>query len=120
MEILAKNIEQDLLKVGIAIDGLWDEILGGMASRFKQVEGDITHLLSGSGFAGRTIHESKEVKVVAYEKDESRIIHIIVYVLPSGVWRSSRFLGYGVEAAGALKELESFYREKLKFSVEKI
>lgn len=118
MEILAENIAKDLLKIGIAIDGIWDEALGGMASRFKRVEDDITCLLSTSGFVSRTIYESKETKVSAYEKDSSGIVHVITY-MPSGVWGSSRFLGYGAEAAGALEKLESFYREKPKFSVEK-
>ncbi len=121
-ELYLGNIREDLLKLGFAIDGFWDDVLGPKISPiFEKIESDITELMKDKGFEQVETAGDDSIKFNVYSKDPDAFILQIIRYGSGKIWDECRFKGYGNQehVSHVFDALEEFYTETVKFTVER-
>lgn len=119
IKLFFNDIQNDLLKLGILVDGFWDEVFSKLGTKFTKLDEDISILIEKNGF-------KKEEKILVdnhflnifirrekIDKKEAVIIQK-VDLFRSGVWSNLQFIGLGDNET--IQEIKKFLTETVKFT----
>ena len=112
------QIENDLARLGIFIDGIWDETLGGLGAKFKKLQADIVRIIEEEGFKteSQVSIEGFSINIFINTRADSLIIQRIIS-WESGAWKEMEFLGNGNSADNISKKLKEFLAKTVKFTI---
>lgn len=124
IEIYARKIEEDLARMGIFYSGSWDETGNPKINgKFERFDNHIVQILSDSKYKKMEEMVEKGKRIVIYGREDvsSAFVNVRTMIMLTGFWTSDKLTGYGpTEIVNpVLEEVEKFYRETAKFTVER-